>query len=118
VRTAEGEDLAPLTKLELHRSDPNRQLVDDYAAWFVGEMVYEDGDSDDEEESGNDEESDEEFSGVLEEAQQDSAEFLAATEHAASPCEAAKTEADEETAAWRTARALQTRATIAAERAV
>jgi len=69
VRTAEGEDLVPLTELELRRSDPNHQLVDDYAAWFAGEMVYEDGDGDDEEESGNDDElDDKEFSGVLEEA--------------------------------------------------
>ena len=59
TKTAEGEDLVPLAELELRRSDPNRQLVDDYAAWFVGELVYED-----DEES----EDDEDFSLALEEA--------------------------------------------------
>jgi hypothetical protein len=42
AQTAEGEDILPLANLELRRSDRNRQLVDDYAAWFLGELTYED----------------------------------------------------------------------------
>ena len=39
IRTAEGEEVVPLTDLEFRRSDPNYQLVDDYSAWFFGELV-------------------------------------------------------------------------------
>ena len=42
VQTADGEELLPLANLELRRSDRNRQLVGDYAAWFLGELAYED----------------------------------------------------------------------------
>ena len=35
---ARGEDVVPLADLRLRRSDPNHQLVDDYAAWFFGDL--------------------------------------------------------------------------------
>jgi uncharacterized protein YodC (DUF2158 family) len=66
IETAEGEHVLPLANLELHRSDPNRQLVDDYVAWFVGELVYEDDDygDDEEEEFDGDEEEEDDLSGI------------------------------------------------------
>lgn len=66
IRTAEGEEVVPLTDLEFRRSDPNYQLVDDLAAWFVGDLSdYVDDEWDDDEE---DDEVDEDDSDVLEEA--------------------------------------------------
>ncbi len=56
IRTADGEEVVPLTDLELRRSDPNYQLVDDFTAWFVGELSEDDVDDDDDEESEDDEE--------------------------------------------------------------
>lgn len=44
VLSAEGEGTMPLADLELRRSDPNRQLVDDYAAWFYGELSEDEDD--------------------------------------------------------------------------
>ena len=49
----------PLTHLELRRTDSNCQLIDDYAAWFFGDLRAEDDDDaelDDDEESERDEE--------------------------------------------------------------
>lgn len=60
VETADGEELLPLANLELRRSDRNRQLVNDYAAWFVGELAYQ-GDEygvEDEDEPDDDDEFD------------------------------------------------------------
>jgi hypothetical protein len=71
TKTAEGEDLVPLAELELRRSDPNRQLVDDHAAWFVGELVY-----DDDEEGDEEFEDDEDLSLALEEATRRSVALL------------------------------------------
>jgi len=51
--TADGEHVVPLRKLELRRSAPNHQFVDDFVAWFIGELCedsgYEDEESFDEE---------------------------------------------------------------------
>ncbi len=49
VLTAKGEETAPLANVELRRSDPNRQLVEDYAAWFFGELSEEEVDNGDDE---------------------------------------------------------------------
>ena len=59
VQTAEGEDLVPLADLKLRRSGPNRQLVDDYGAWFLGELVYEDDYCDEGDSFDDDDEPDE-----------------------------------------------------------
>lgn len=70
MRTAEGEEVVPLTDLEFRRSDPNYQLVDDFAAWFFGNLsedVDDEWDDDDEDEEEEDE-VDEDDSDVLEEA--------------------------------------------------
>jgi hypothetical protein len=49
IRTAEGEEVVPLTDLEFRRSDPNHQLLDDFSAWFVGELPVESEDDEDDE---------------------------------------------------------------------
>ncbi len=56
AQTTDGKELLPLASLELRRSDRNRQLVDDYAAWFLGELVYEGDEDGDEGEDGFDDE--------------------------------------------------------------
>ena len=38
IRTADGEDVVPLSELVFRRSDPNHQRVDDFVAWFVGDL--------------------------------------------------------------------------------
>jgi len=40
VRTAGGEEVVALAALKLARSDPNRRYVEDYRAWLVGDLVY------------------------------------------------------------------------------
>ncbi len=57
IRTAEGEEVVPLADLEFRRSDPNHQLLDDFSAWFFGELSnYEDDEWDDDENVEEDEE--------------------------------------------------------------
>ena len=59
IRTAEGEQVVPLTDIELRRTDPNYQLVDDLSAWFFGDLSEDrddDGELDDDEESERNEE--------------------------------------------------------------
>ncbi|MCC6127280.1 MAG: hypothetical protein IT426_20145 [Pirellulales bacterium] len=73
MRTDEGEEVVPLTDLELRRTDPNYQLVDDFAAWFFGDLADGAGDDDeldgDEEPEADDElDEDEENSLVLKDA--------------------------------------------------
>ena len=68
VETAEAEELVPLASLELRRSDPNRQLVDDYAAWFLGELVYDDDYEAEDEPDGDEELEEDEVSPILVEA--------------------------------------------------
>ncbi len=34
IQSADKEEVVPLTEVEFRRTDPNRQLVDDFAAWF------------------------------------------------------------------------------------
>ncbi len=47
VQTAGGPQVLPLSSLRAYRSGPNRRLVNDYNAWFVGELSgYDDGDDD------------------------------------------------------------------------
>jgi hypothetical protein len=62
IRTAGGEEVVPLTGLRLHRSDPNYQRVDDFVAWFAGELSEEMDNEyeweDDEDQSDDDEEFD------------------------------------------------------------
>ena len=65
TQTAEGEDVVPLTDLEFRRSDPNHQLLDDFAAWFFGNLS---DDADDELDVEEDDEVDEDDSDVLENA--------------------------------------------------
>jgi len=60
VRTAEEGEVLPLADLHLRRSDPNSQLVDDFATWFFGELCEEVEDGGDGEESYDDDELDEE----------------------------------------------------------
>ncbi len=49
VHTSTGKDLVPLVELEVRRSDPNHQHVDDYTAWFAGDLAHEfDAEGDDE----------------------------------------------------------------------
>ncbi len=38
VQTAEGLRVLPLASLRAYRSGPNRRLISDYTAWFVGEL--------------------------------------------------------------------------------
>jgi hypothetical protein len=38
ARNAEGESVVPLANLEIRRSHANFQLIDDYAAWFYGDL--------------------------------------------------------------------------------
>ncbi|MGO8749738.1 MAG: hypothetical protein ACLQNE_27600 [Thermoguttaceae bacterium] len=60
IRTADGEEVVPLKGLRLHRSDPNFQRVDDFAAWFVGELLEEmEGDEDEDIEEDDDEDTEE-----------------------------------------------------------
>jgi len=55
ILTTEGEEVVPLADLEFRRSDPNHQLLDDFSAWFFGELSnYEDDEWDDEEEEEED----------------------------------------------------------------
>jgi hypothetical protein len=70
IRTVEGEEVVPLTDLEFRRSDPNHQLLDDFAAWFVGDLseVEDDEWDDDDVEEDDEVDEDEEDSVVLEEA--------------------------------------------------
>ncbi|MGA2259670.1 MAG: hypothetical protein ABSG53_33760 [Thermoguttaceae bacterium] len=71
IRTAEGEEVVPLTDLKFRRSDPNGQLVDDFAAWFLGDLSVDvDDEWDDDEDVEEDDEVDEDGgdSDVLEEA--------------------------------------------------
>jgi len=42
IRTVEGERTVPLADMEVLRSDPNHQLVDDYSSWFSGELFEDD----------------------------------------------------------------------------
>ena len=58
-----GRDVLPLADLELRRANPNYRLVNDYSAWFFGELsegtdeyTDEDGEFDDEEQSEGDDE--------------------------------------------------------------
>ncbi len=61
IRTAEGEDVVPLTGLGFRRSDPNYQLADDFSAWFVGELGADlDGELDEDEGVEEDDEVDDE----------------------------------------------------------
>ena len=61
IRTADGEEVVPLTGLRLHRSDPNYQRVDDFVTWFVGELSEEmDDDEFDDDEDELDDDEDEE----------------------------------------------------------
>ena len=39
IRTAEGDEVVPLTDLEFRRSDPNHQLVDDFACLVLWRLV-------------------------------------------------------------------------------
>lgn len=71
VRTAEGEEVVPLADIEFRRSDPNCQLVADFAAWFFRNLSGDAGDEegDDEDVEDRDELQDEgEVSEVPEEA--------------------------------------------------
>jgi hypothetical protein len=69
ICTAEGEEVVPLTDLVLRRSDPNHQLVDDFAAWFVGDLSEDvDDEWDDDEDVEEEDEGDEDDSDVLEAA--------------------------------------------------
>ncbi len=45
ILSAAGEEVVSLTDLEFRRSDPNHQRVDDFAAWFCGDL-WEDVDED------------------------------------------------------------------------
>ncbi len=45
VRTADGKDVVPLSRLLFRRSDPNHQLVEDFTAWLEDSLA-EDEDSD------------------------------------------------------------------------
>ena len=58
IDSAAGEETLPLTDLELRRSDQNYQLLNDYAAWFFGDLSadQDDAELDDDEESEGDEE--------------------------------------------------------------
>lgn len=67
IRTAKGEKVVPLTDLEFRRLDPNCQLVEDFVAWFVGNLS-EDLDDGDEWDDDEDMEEDVDDSHVLEEA--------------------------------------------------
>lgn len=67
IRTAEGEQVVPLTDLEFRRSDPNHQLLDDFAAWFFGDLSSDEDDEwDDDEDVEEDDEVDEDDSDVRE----------------------------------------------------
>ena len=55
MRTAEGEEVVPVTDLEFQRSDPNYQLVDDFAAWFFGDLSVDVDDDEDEDVEEDDE---------------------------------------------------------------
>jgi hypothetical protein len=46
IRTTEGNQVVPLTDLELRRSDPNYQLLDDYSSWLLGEYDEPEDDED------------------------------------------------------------------------
>jgi hypothetical protein len=70
IRTAEGEEVVPLTDLEFRRSDPNHQFLDDFSAWFCGELPVESEDDeddewDDDEDLEEDEEDEEEYAGDI-----------------------------------------------------
>ncbi len=61
VPTDKGRASLPLANLQLRRSDPNYRLVDDYIAWFRGELAWEEDDEyDDEDEDGYQDEDDDE----------------------------------------------------------
>jgi hypothetical protein len=69
IRTAEGEEVVPLTDIEFRRSDPNHQLLSDFASWFFGELGNdEDEEWDDDEDEEWDDDEDEDDSDVVEEA--------------------------------------------------
>jgi len=69
IRTAEGEEIMPLTDLEFRHSDPNFQLVGDFADWFFGNLSEDmDDESDDDENGEEDDELEEDDSDVLEPA--------------------------------------------------
>jgi hypothetical protein len=57
VQGVMDEQAVPLVELELRRTDPNRRLVDEYVAWFVGDLSEDDVDEygDDDEEPERDE---------------------------------------------------------------
>jgi hypothetical protein len=46
IRTVEGNDVVPLMDLELRQSDPNYQLLDDFSAWFNGDLSADEDEDD------------------------------------------------------------------------
>ena len=55
VQTAEGPQVLPLSSLRAYRSGPNRRLVSDYTAWFIGELGgYDEEDSWEQDETDDD----------------------------------------------------------------
>jgi hypothetical protein len=56
IRAADGEEVVPLSLLQFRRSDPNRRLVEDFTAWFEGDLweaMDDDWDFDTGDEPGN-----------------------------------------------------------------
>jgi uncharacterized protein YodC (DUF2158 family) len=70
IRTSEAEEIVPLMGIEFRRSDPNHRLVDDFSAWFCGELPVETEDNEDDEwdEDAEEDDQDEDDSEVLENA--------------------------------------------------